>query len=320
MIWKKHERNFEQGLESMSVQELSKRIADTQRRAYIIAVFAGMVPYIFLLYSYDWNPLSILVGEFAIGLSAFGGVFMRFISGLGITLTYTTFCAFIFTVFAPYLKRHKTRAKLVYTLILLITLVPILYAFDKIGNVTFNMSGISFLDLLLTIAGVWSLVVLVYLIPVMRNEYDPVLDQKGTTRVKAKLGNWRFSFLRGYRERISRDYGRVYESDFQRYGARMSGIRHLLSGLILLPITLSLVALTPIATVAFTLWIRMLSLNHKHFSNLERGLILLTTLSVVLLATFTFSQTGLVGLRVVFDISYGFGLLSGIILLFLLMI
>lgn len=304
----------------MSVQELSKRIADNQRRAYIIAVLAGMVPYIFLLYSYDWNPLSILIGEFAIGLSAFAGVFMRFISGLGIMLTYTTFCAFIFTIYARYLKGHKTRAKLVYTLILLMTLVPILYAFSKIGTVTLNLSGISFLDLLLTIAGVWSLVVLVYFIPVMRNEYNPALDQKRTTRVKAKVGNWRFSFLRKYREHISRDYGRVYESDFQKYGARMSGIRLLLSGLLLLPITLSLVTLTPIATVAFTLWIRTLSLNHKHFSNLERGLILLTILSVALLATFTFFQTGLVGLRLFFDVSYGLGLLSGIVLLFLLMI
>ena len=304
----------------MSVRELSKRIADNQKSTYIIAVLCGLVPFIFLVYSHEWNPRSILFGEFSKGLSAFTGVFMRFICGLGITLTYTAFCVFIFAVLAPSLKRRETLARLVYVLILLITLVLILYAFHKIGNVAFNLSGISFLDFPLAIAGVWSLVVLVYIVPVMRNEYDPVVNQKETTRVKAKVGNWRFSFLRKYREHISRDYGRVYESDFQRYHARMSRIRIVLSGLLLLPITLSLVTLTPIATVAFTLWIRTLSLNHKHFSNLERGLILLTILSVALLATFTFFQTGLVGLRLFFDVSYGLGLLSGIVLLFLLMI
>jgi hypothetical protein len=173
----------------MSVRELSEKIADNRRSAHIIAVLCGLVPFIFLVYSHEWNLLSILFGEFSIGLSTFAGVFMRFISGLDIMLTYTTFCVFMFAVLAPTLKGGKTLARLVYILILLMTLVLILYAFYKIGSVAFNLSGISFLDLPLAIAGVWSLVVLVYIVPVMKSEYDPVVNQRETTRVKAKVGN-----------------------------------------------------------------------------------------------------------------------------------
>ena len=142
-------------------------------------------------------------------------------------------------------------------------------------------------------------------------------NKKRLQKQKKTVGNWTFSVVQGYRTFFTRDYGRVYQSEFQRYRSRMFSIRVILSGLLLLPIALSLVLIPPLAAISMLLWIRMFSLNYKHLSNLERGLLILLTLSIGLLTTFTIIQSGLSELRVIFDTSYGFGLLSGIMLIIL---
>jgi len=245
---------------------------------------------------------------------------MRFIGGLGITLTYTTFCAIVFPILASSLKGRKMVARQIYILILLATLIIVLYAFFKIGSAFFPLDEKSFFDLLLTISGVWSLVVLVYIVPLIKNEYRPELEQRKVVKPKEVMETWSFSVSRMYRTYITRDYGRVYESEFQRYRGRMFSIRATLSGLLLLPIAFSFLLIPPLAVVSISLWIRMFSLNHKHLSSLERGLLILLTLSIGLLTTFTILQFGLSGLKPIFDASYGFGLLGGIVLLALIIL
>jgi hypothetical protein len=171
------------------------------------------------------------------------------------------------------------------------------------------------------ISGVWSLVLLVYIVPLMKNEYRPELEQKTkVTKAKETVGTWSFSISKSYRTYITRDYGRVYESEFQRYRARLFNIRVVLSSLLLLPITFSLLIIPPLAAVSILLWIRMFSLNHKHLSSLERGLLILVTLSIGVLTTSSFFQFGLSRVRLIFDASYGLGLLGGIVLLALIIL
>jgi MFS family permease len=304
----------------MPLAGLSKRIADNRKPSYFVAFLFGLVPYIILLYLHSWNPMSILVGRFSVELSIFTGVIMRFIGGLGITLTYTTLCVIIFTVLSSSLKGRKTAAKQIYIIILLTTLIIILYAFSKIGGMFFSTGESTFLDFLLIISGVWSLVLLVYIVPLIKNEYRPELEQRAVTKAKETMGNWTSSLLKSYRTHITHDYGRVYESEFQRYRSRMFSIRALLSGLLLLPITFSLILIPPLAAVSILLWIRMFSLSHRHLSNSERGLLIFLTFSIGLLTTLMIVRLGLTGFRSIFDASYGFGLLSGIVLLFLIVL
>jgi hypothetical protein len=304
----------------MVLKRASKRIAENQKASYFTALLLGTVLYIFLLYLYDWNILSVVTGEFPVELSIFTGVFMRFLGGLGITLTYTTFCTFVFTILASSLKGRKMVARQIYILILLATLIILLYAFAKIGSAGFFLGETTIFDLLLTISGVWSLVLLVYIFPLIKDEYRPELHQTKVAKAKETVGTWRFSISKSYRTNITRDYGRVYESEFQRYKGSMLNIRATLSGLLLLPIALSLFLIPPLAVVSLFLWIRMFSLNRKHLSRLERGLLILLTLSIGLLTTFTIIQTGMSGLRPIFDASYGVGILGGLIILVLIIL
>ncbi len=154
----------------------------------------------------------------------------------------------------------------------------------------------------------------------MKDEYKPELEQSKLTKVQETAGGWKYSILRGYHTIISRDYGGVYENEFQKHGARMARIRVVLSGLLLLPIAFALVTIPPMAALSVVLWFWMFSVDHKHFSDLERCLLILTTLTVAILTTITFFQPELIGFISFFDAAYGFGILSGIVLLFLIML
>ncbi|MGY5859515.1 MAG: hypothetical protein RTU63_09100 [Candidatus Thorarchaeota archaeon] len=300
----------------MPLRELGKRIADKQRNSYVIALVIGLILYTILLILNSWDPISLITGVFSLELSVISGVIMRFLSGLGLSLTYATFCALMFRYLSSLMKGSKTKAKIVVFFILLPALALIFYALYTIWGALYLARSLTDLEFLSMIFGVWSLMIMVYVLPVLKGEYTPKMDQTGVAKAQQKAGNLRFSVWRGYKSYVRKDYGTVYEKEFERYGSRLFTIRAILSGLVLLPISLILVSVTPLAVLSVVLWIRMFSLNHKHFSGLERGLLILVTLSVALLTTVAFFQTALVVYSVYFDVSYGIGLLSGLILLF----
>ena len=80
----------------MPLRQLSKRIADKQKISYIIALVTGLILYTVLLFFNSWDPISLITGVFSLELSVVSGVIMRFLSGLGLSLTYATFCSLMF--------------------------------------------------------------------------------------------------------------------------------------------------------------------------------------------------------------------------------
>ena len=117
----------------MSIRELSRKIADNRKSSCFVAFMCGMITYMVLLYSNNWNLLSLVIEGFSVELAAVTGVVMRFISGLGISLTYTTFCTFVFSVMSSSLKGQRKTARLAYILTLIPTLILIFYTSYKIG-------------------------------------------------------------------------------------------------------------------------------------------------------------------------------------------
>jgi len=217
------------------------------------------------------------------------------------------------------MKGSKTRAKIVIGLVLIPALGLIFYAIYTIWGAIYLARSLSDIEFLSMIFGVWSLVLLVYVVPTIKGEYSPEIEQadpSSVSKAQKKLESWRFSVWKGYKSSLRKDYGSVYEKEFERYGLRLFMIRAILSGLVLLPISLVLIKVTPLAILSAVIWLRMFSLSHKSFSNLERSLLILVTLSVALLTTIAYYQTALITYSVYFDVSYGIGLLSGMILLF----
>lgn len=304
----------------MLLRELGKRIAYKQRMSYTLALVIGLFLYTILLFFNNWNPISLITGVFSLELSVVSGIIMRFLSGLGLSLTYATFCSLMFRWLSPLMKGGKTKTKVVVGIILIPALGVIVYSLYTIWGAVYLARSLTDIEFLTMIFGVWSLMVMVYVLPTIRGEYTPEVEQSGISKAQQKASDWRFSVWKGYRSYLRKDYGRVYEKEFERYGQRLYMIRAILSGLLLVPISLILVTITPLAVLSIVLWLRMFSLNHKDFSNLERGLLILVTLAVALLTTIAIFQSELIVYSTFFDISYGIGLLGGITLLFIIIL
>ena len=304
----------------MLLRELGKKIAEKQRISYFLALVIGLTLYTILLFFNNWNPISLITGAFSLELSAVSGVIMRFLSGLGLSLTYATFCSLMFRSLSSLMKGSKTKAKVVVGIVLIPALGLIFYSLYTIWGAIYLARSLTDFEFLSMIFGVWSLMIMVYVLPIIKGEYTPEIKQAGVSKVQQKASDWKFSVWKGYKSYLRKDYGTVYEKEFERYGSRLFMIRAILSGLVLLPISLILVSITPLAILSIVLWIRMFSLNHRHFSGLERGLLILVTLSVALLTTIAFFQSELIVYSTFFDVSYGIGLLSGVILLFIIIL
>ncbi len=305
---------------TMLLRELGKRIAEKQKISYITALVIGSILYSIILFFNNWNPISLITGVFSLELSVVSGVIMRFISGLGLSLTYATFCSLMFRSLSSLMKGSKTKTKIAVVVILIPALGLIFYSLYTIWGAIYLARSLTDFEFLSMIFGVWSLMVMVYVLPIIKGEYTPEIEKSGISKAQQKAGAWKFSVWRGYKSHLRKDYGSVYEKEFERYGSRLFMIRAILSGFVLLPISLILITITPLAILSIVLWIRMFSLNHKHFSGLERGLLILITLSVALFTTIAFFQSELIVYSIFFDVSYGIGLLSGVILLFIIIL
>lgn len=303
----------------MILREISEVIANKQRISYSITIVIGLILYAILLYFNNWNPISLITGVFSLELSVVSGVVMRFLSGLGLSLSYATLCSLMFRYLASQVKGSRTKTKISVTIVLIPAIALIFYALCTIWGAFYLVKTLSDFELLSMIFGVWSLMVMVYVLPIIKGEYTPEIEQSKESKAQ-KAGNWKFSVWKRYKSGLRKDYGSVYAAEFERYGLRLFMIRSILSGLVLLPISLILITITPLAIFSIVLWIRMFSLDYKQFSDIERGLLVLVTLSVALLTTITFFQSDLIAYNNFFDVAYGIGLLSGIILLFIIVL
>ena len=304
----------------MVLRNLSIRISENERNSYLFGLVIGVILYVVILFFNNWNPIILLTDVTFLEFSVITGVVMRFLSGLGLALTYATFCVIFFRIMSPHLKGNKSRLKIAKILVLIPALGIAGYAIYTIWGAIFLSKILSDFEVLTTIFGVWSLMVMVYILPVIRSEYTPDLDDAKSGGIRERVGNLRFSAWRGYQSYIKRDYGRVAEEEYNRYGAQLFIIRAILSGLLLLPISLILTVIPPLAIFGVILWIRIFSLNHKHFSTVERGLLLLVTVAVAIITTVSFLQTELLVFNIYFDTVYGIGLLTGLILLFVIIL
>ena len=295
---------------------IGRKIADNQRSSYLIGLLVGVVLYLVLLSFNDWNPVTVVTSVVFLEFSVVTGLVMRFLSGLGLALTYATFGVLFFRLVSPTLRGSKSRLNVAKLVVLIPALIFVFYAIYKIWGALFLSQPLTYFEFLSTIFGVWSLMIMVYTVPIIKNEYTPDLDKARSGGVLRKASDWKFSIWKGYQTQFRRDYGRAAEGEFERYGSRLFLIRVVLSGLLLLPISLILIEMPPLAIFGFILWLRVFSLNHKHFSKLERSLLLLVTGAVAMFATISFFQSELIGFNPVFDAAYGVGLLTGFILLF----
>ena len=90
------------------------------------------------------------------------------------------------------MKGSKTRAKIVIGLVLIPALGIIFYAIYTIWGAIYLAKSLSDIEFLSMIFGVWSLILLVYIVPTIKGEYSPEIEKVEPSRgakAQKKLAN-----------------------------------------------------------------------------------------------------------------------------------
>jgi hypothetical protein len=265
---------------------------------------------------YNWDISNFIELTFLLILTAASGVTMRFLSGLGLIITYAMISTYLFRVFSGLIKGRKTSGKLFRALLLGVAVIICGYAGYVLITAVLYMRTLSFIEELISLLfGIWSLIVIVYLIPIIKGEYQPLTEESLRDRITGKLGGLRYSIWSGYQSRIRKEYGKVYAAEYERYKTEIEDIRDQLSGLLLLPFTFMLVAFLPLMGVAIILWIRLFSHHRKPFTIGERILLSLVLAGILTISTLILLFVDITALLTYFDVSYAIGIFLGIGLL-----
>jgi hypothetical protein len=296
------------------LNKASNVVAKNSRISYGIALLTGLFVLIVAFFTYSWNLASLLESSGMQLLIAISGSAMKLLSGLGIALTYATFCRIIFGIAAKSVKGKLGRVKILRILLLIPIVFIVLYAALKFVNAFTVTPSSGLVDSLISVGGIWSLMILVYVVPIAQRRYKPTFSSDRKEEFRGTLSDLKHSIWRGYKEKLRKDYGVVYAKEFERFEARTEKLRQQLSGLLLFPLCLILMIFPPLATVSFVLWIRTFSLNEQNFSRNESLLLLIVVFSLLLIRTLIFLMLNISTLIVYFDTFYAIGIFVSILI------
>ncbi len=285
------------------------------QETYVVALVVGIVLFAGLLYANAWDVYALTTSGTMLLLFAVSNITMRFLSGLGIMLTYASFCTFVFKSTSAAVKGDAKLARRVKTLLLLPIVAIVGYAVYKLVGVYFFSTTLSFIEILVMLYGIWSLLISIYVLPALRGRYQPEYKQTTSDKVLKKLGNAKYSLWKGYQTKIHRDYGKVYAKEFGRYREEMAGLRAQLSGVLLIPLGLVTSVIPPFALVLVVLWLRSFTLDRKPLMLFERALLFVTIVFVLLFSTIVVLTLEFTPYLFLFDTVYGIGILASILVL-----
>ncbi len=279
------------------------------RTYYILSFIIGTIAFLVLLYVNAWDLTQILNSTTLITLLTISGSVMKFMGGIGIALTYASIGGFVFRQVSDTIRGNKTKAQRMKMALTIPLVVIIIYAGWKLYDAFFATGTLSLLEILITLYGVWSLLLTVYLIPVVKSEYNPEYEESRIDAIKKRFGALKFSLWKGYQTHIYKEHGKVYAAEFQKYADRINGIRMQLSGIMLLPTCFMLLIFPPLAFPVFILSLRVFTIDDEPLVKAERGLLVLAVLILLGLSTAVFLLIDTTALLFYFDLAYGIGLI-----------
>jgi hypothetical protein len=296
------------------VRSLGRRLAD-DNSGYVLSLAVGIIALLIMLLVNEFSFQTLYTSETVTQLLILTGVVMRFLSGFGIMLTYASLCVFVFRKLSDQVKGSKKRLTVLKIVFLLPIIAILVYAASKLTNTLVYSQQLSLIELVIAVYGVWSLMLMVYGIPVALGRYNPNARKGMLEKIGERVDRLKHSLWSGYQSYIWQEYGKVYSVEFERYRKRLTEIRAILSAILLLPIALVLMLLPPLGILSIALWFRGFSLDYKPFSRLERTLLMSVVIVVALVTTYLFLVIEIAGFVIYFDFSYAIGIFLSIALL-----
>jgi len=294
----------------MAAEIITKNI----RELYVTAIVIGLILMIGLFYINAWDLSTLISADYMVFLFSMSSVTMKVLSGIGLMLTYASICGFLFRRFSNRMKGNPSLARRIKLALLIPVIIIAAYGLSKIVLV-YSSSESIILELLLTIYGIWSLMLSIYVIPVIQGRFQPEYKTSRKGEIQKRYGDAKFSLWSGYQTRLHKEHGKVYAKEFERYGERMDHLRAQLSGVMLFPLGIALIVLPPIVLPLFVLWLRSFTLHKKPLTLFERIYLAIMAIGIMLLSTFTVLVLDVAVTQILLDTVYGLGILASIIAL-----
>ncbi len=303
------------------LKKISQKIAEKLFHSYLIATLASTTLFIFMMIVVGWDIDAFINPTILLVLTIFSGSIQRFLGGVGLLLTLILISRLSFKILTNFIKGKKRRIRLVKVVLLILTVGIGGYAIYRIGSALLLTTPVTPLGILFNLYGFWVAIFWVYFLPVIRSEYQPMKKEEGIIdHIKEGFQELNYSLWKGYQKKIKKNYGKVYAVEYERLGEELENIRQQLSGLLLLPFAVILLLFPPLMGITIVLWFRVFSVEKKPFMKGEQILLLIVSGTVLALSFINFFFVNVAMLIFFFDLAYGFGILSGIILLAYLII
>ncbi|MHA2601680.1 MAG: hypothetical protein AM324_006075 [Candidatus Thorarchaeota archaeon SMTZ1-83] len=296
------------------IGRFSQCLANRSTIVYLMGFSLGLILFLALLFQSQFDVQILFGGKGALLLLSLSGAVMRFLSGFGVMLTYAYICSIVLRGAAEQVKGSITRIRLLKIALTIPILFVLVYALYAFVNVYFYSRSLTLIENLTAVYGIWSLMLLVYIIPIAREEYNPQPVGSTIDNLDERLKGWKHALWRGYQLHVWKDYGRVYSEEFERYQQKMSEIRAILSGILLLPTASVLMILPPAGILAIMLWLRIFSLDYRPLARYEKLLLVSILVVVLLITTLLFLAMDISESIVYFGTSYSIGVFSSIAL------
>ncbi|MBD3158767.1 MAG: hypothetical protein GF309_08280 [Candidatus Lokiarchaeota archaeon] len=305
---------------SGQLQNIGKYVSEHPSVSYLTALVLGLFPFLYMMWLNNWSFSALIMAPIMLLPSLLSGVVMRFLSGVGIMLTFATVCSFLFSFASGFVKGSKRRAKAIRILVGVLMLSVGAYPIYKLVGGSTLAGTFGLLEDLGAILGIWSLILSVYIIPAIRARYQPEFDKGFVDELKERVGRIRHSLWKGYQSHIWKEYGKVYAEEFKSYQQSIAEIRNQLSGVLLLPIAIVLLPFPFLMAILVVLWLRTFSLDDEPLKTGERGLLILVSVTVILIETVILLYFVPEAYSFYFNVAYLLGVLLSMVYLGLLII
>ncbi|MBY9011096.1 MAG: hypothetical protein KGD70_01845 [Candidatus Lokiarchaeota archaeon] len=210
---------------------------------------------------------------------------MKLLSGFGLILTVSNVILWVLNRFT-----EKFSKKAVQVLVIIQVLVPGIFIGYGIYSIISNLppatppTGIQYwFDLIMFLYGIISLMLSLYIIPLIREEFQGAVDtgiinrvKKGTKKIGRKMKKGYYSW-RG-------KYAKVQIQDQMTLGEVLNIWRNRFAVYLLIPIAIGSIIFTPVAFICIVFWLKIIAFNKGEPKFYERIALLI---SMIWIATIT---------------------------------
>ncbi|MHA2036631.1 MAG: hypothetical protein ACW98X_09375 [Promethearchaeota archaeon] len=214
---------------------------------------------------------------------------MKLLSGFGLIITIANGILWLLNRFT-----EKFSKKEVQILVIIQIVIPGILAGYAIYSIISSLpptapaTGFSYwIDLLLFLYGILSLIISLYIIPLFREEFQDAVDQgvfkrikKGGKGIGRKLKKRYFSW-RG-------KYAKVQIQDQMSIGEVLEIWRNRFAVYLLIPITIGSIIFTPVAFVCIIFWLKVVALDKGEPKKYERIALLISMIWIALIASLSY--------------------------------